>query len=81
MTYLDIVSLVLEQNVSASTNRFYLDIMSLVPDQNNLEEYRVPSQMLGALSWHQPTRSQTNNPRILVGALGYLLGSYFSLIN
>ena len=67
--------------ISASTCRFYLDITSLVPEQNTLEAYRGPSHMIGALPWHQPAWSLTKNPRRLLGALGYLLGSYSVLVN
>ena len=67
--------------VFASTCRIYLDIVSLVLDQNTLEAHRGPSHMLGSLPWYQPVWYQTKNPRRLLGALGYLLGSYSALVD
>ena len=67
--------------VSTSICKIYLDIVSLVLDQNTLEAHRGPNHMLGALPWHQPAWSQTKNPRTLLGALGYLLGSYSALVS
>ena len=69
------------RNVSASTCRIYLDIVFLVLYWNTLEAHRRPSHMLWALPWHQLAWSQSKNPRRLIGALGYLLGSYFALVN
>ena len=60
----------------------YLNLLDLFgPKLGTLEAYMGPNHVLGTLPWHQPAWSQTKNLRRLLGALGYLLGSYSALVN